>query len=211
MKTRTPDTISPNVIELCRQINPSVMPVFLTITPELGCEVNDCFHCIRQKVTREGGRIQFGWAIWEWPKVYIEAEHHAVYEPPPGPPWIDITPSALPEIRRRLFLPDDSATYDYENEGLRRDNRRLAVANDPLVQELFRFAARRNEMLNAIPGIGMVTLEGEAAERLQRNQRDQDAVELQLAMKYTPQGAPCFCGSGQKFKRCHGEPRRGSK
>src|SRR5262250_2505520 len=122
MVVRTPDTISPQVLDLCRGINPAAEPSFITITPEPGCVPNDCFECIKRKVAREGGRIQLGWSIWELPRVYVQAEHYAVYEPPAGPPWRDITPSALPEIRRRLFLPDDTAMYDFRNEGIRRDN-----------------------------------------------------------------------------------------
>jgi hypothetical protein len=207
MNTRTPENISADVTKLCREISPTAMPIFVPITPEPGCNVNDCFHNVRRKVERGGGRIQFGWSIWEWPRVYVEAEHHAVYEPPAGPPWIDITPCAYPGNKRRLFLPDDTAIYDYENEGVRKDNRRLAIVNDPLVQEFFRLAQEHNEILNTVPGIGLVTLEGDAALRYQCNRQQHALIEYQLNMKYTPQGAACFCGSGQKFKRCHGEPR----
>ncbi len=206
MNTCTPDTISLPVADLCRRINPDARPQYVTITPEPGCEVDDCFRCIRRKVARQGGRIQFGWSIWEWPRVYVEAEHHAVYEPRTGPPWIDITPSARPEIRRRLFVPDATASYDFENEGIRRDNIRLALADDPLVRSFFRLAEERSAIMNAIPGIGVVTLEGESALRYQRSLQEQAVLEFQLGMKYTPQGAPCFCGSGRKFKRCHGKP-----
>ena len=133
---------------------------------------------------------------------------HAVYEPLSGPPWLDISPATQPPADRRLFLLDDDATYDFENEGLRRDNVRRALSSDPLVLEFFRLAEERNAILNAIPGVGMVSLAGDAAERFQRNQQRTASIQLQLAMKYTPQGAPCPCGSGQKFKRCHGQPRR---
>lgn len=118
--------------------------------------LNDCFECLRQKVARNGGRIQFGWAIWEWPRVYGEAEHHAVYEPSTGPPWVDIAPSALLEIWRRLFLPDNGALYDFENEGTLRDNKRLALGDDSMIKELFAAAERRLAILNNIPGVGAV-------------------------------------------------------
>src|SRR5260370_23371280 len=100
--TRTPPSLSSSVLEFCRHVNPAGLPVYVTITPMVGCRANDCFGCVKQKVERDGGRVQFGWAIWEWPGVYIEAEHHAVYEGQPGPPWLDITPSALSQVRPRL-------------------------------------------------------------------------------------------------------------
>ncbi len=208
---RTPDTISAPVQELCRQINPHAAPIFLTIKADPGCVPNDCFDCVRRKIAREGGRIQFGWCIWEWPRVFIEAEHHAVYEPPTGPPWLDISPAAQPPATRRLFLSDDAATYAIENEDTRRDNVRRALTDDPLVQEFFRLAEERNAILNAIPGVGKVTLQGEAATRFQRNHQRAAEIEFQLALKNSPQGAPCPCGSGLKFKRCHGQPSRPMK
>jgi hypothetical protein len=204
---QVPSPAAAHVRDLCQKIKAGADPVYIAITPEPGCEVADCFNCIRQKVARDGGRIQFGWALWEWPRVYVEAEHHAVYEPSTGPPWKDITPSALPHISRRLFLPDDTAVYDYANEGIRRENVRIAVAGDPLITELFRLAEERNAILNAIPGVGEVTLEGDTAVRFQHIREQQARVEFQLAMNYTPQNAPCPCGSGQKFKRCHGQRR----
>jgi hypothetical protein len=159
-------------------------------------------------VEREGGRIQYGWAIWERPRVYIEAEHHAVYEPPGGLPWLDITPSASPEITRRLFLPDDTAVYDFENEGVLRDNFRLALSDDPIIQKFFAVAAERSAFLNTIPGVNVTVYDVDQQTLTRISQIDEQLAELQLAlaMKYTPQSAPCFCGSGTKFKRCHGQP-----
>jgi hypothetical protein len=141
--------------------------------------------------------------------VYVEAEHHAVYEPPTGPPWIDITPSALPEIRRRLFLPDDSAVYDFENEGALRDNQRLALGDDPLIDQFFAAAEKRVAILNSIPGVGEVAIDPETAVKLEAAEAEVVRIVNGLAMKYTPQNAQCFCGSGRKFKRCHGQPRKG--
>jgi hypothetical protein len=70
------------------------------------------------------------------PGVFIEANHHAVYEGPNGPPWIDITPAMEEEQREKcLFLPDDSAVYDFTNPGCYRDNIRKALVPDSPVHE----------------------------------------------------------------------------
>jgi hypothetical protein len=50
MTARTPATISAQVQDLCRQINPNAQAVYLSINPEPGCEPNDCFGCVKQKV-----------------------------------------------------------------------------------------------------------------------------------------------------------------
>ena len=149
--------------------------------------------------------MQTGWAIWEWPNAFLRAEHHAVYEPPSGPPWFDITPSELLTVTRRLFLPDDSATYDFQSEGFRRNDKFVGLVADPLVYEYFQLTTQRNEILNSIPGVGVVSLTDDAAKRFHANAHQIMIAEMQLAMNYTPQNAPCFCGSGSKFKHCHGK------
>ena len=142
--------------------------------------------------------------IWEWPGVYIEAEHHAVWEPSPGAPLIDITPSEEAEARR-LFVRDDAAIYDFQNEGVLRENRRRALNDDPLVEAFFRTAEAKVAILNSLPGVGDIAVDSETEARFEEAESEQIRLCGLLAMKYTPQNAPCFCGSGVKFKRCHGE------
>jgi hypothetical protein len=62
-------------------------------------------------VARDGGEILYGWAIWEWPRVFIEAEHHAVWSK--GGCLTDVTPQ-VPPADTILFLPDTERAYDYE-------------------------------------------------------------------------------------------------
>jgi SEC-C motif len=202
--TRTPVAVTDPIRQLCERISPGVEPVYISITPDAKCKPLDCFGCVKRKVEMNDGRIQYGWAIWEWPGVFVEAEHHAVYEPPEGPPWLDITPSPEPQIRRRLFLPDNAASYDFDNEGVLRDNIRLAPSNDPLIHQFFAASAERSRILNTVPGVGTISLDATTAARLSAVENEKARLFLSLAMKYTPQSARCFCGSDKKFKRCHG-------
>jgi hypothetical protein len=212
MMSGPPASIGPHVLEFCAGISPGAQPVYLRIRPEASCEVSECFPNVCLKVEREGGRIQYGWEISEWPRVFIEAQHHAVYEGPGGPPWLDITPAPEDDQQdTRLFLPDDTAVYDAANPGVRRDNIRKALAADSLVDEFLGLAAEMTAIMNHLPGTGMVTVEGSDAERALSNAKRRSRLRQQLAMKYTTQGAPCFCGSGQKFKRCHGQLRKGGQ
>jgi SEC-C motif len=208
MPARTPDRNSIHAKQFCHEINPSSGPEYIAITPALGCEPKDCFNCVRQKVERAGGRIQYGWAIWEWPGVYIEGEHHAVWERSPGAPLIDITPSDEFGDSRRLFVRDDAAIYDFQNEGSRRDNRRRALNDDPLVEEFFRAVEAKVAILKSIPGIGEIAVDVETETRFEEAESEHIRLCGLLEMKYTPQNAPCPCGSGVKFKRCHGEPKK---
>ncbi len=175
----------------------------MAIRPEPGCEPLDCFNNVRRKVEGCGGSIRYGWSIWEWPNVYIEAEHHAVYEDADGR-LVDLTPPADTWTPNRTFLPDSSAVYDFDNEGVRRDNHRLALADDPQIEAFLGTARAFNREMSKIPGVGEVSVDLETARKLQAIQSENARLLYGLLMKYTPQGASCFCGSGQKFKRCHG-------
>lgn len=113
----------------------------------------------------------------------------------------------MPHIAARLFLPDSTAAYDFENEGVRRDNHRQALTKDPLVARFFESARRHSEIMNSIPGIGEVQVTPAVARELQSVEYENAQITMALAMKYTPRNARCFCGSGEKFKRCHGQAR----
>ena len=207
---RTPKSIAPHVLAFCEQINPSFSPVYLTIEPEAGCLARECFPNVRQKVEREGGRICYGWVIWEWPRVFIEAEHHAVYEGPDGS-WQDLTPT-MPEDpeNERLFLPDARAVYDFNNPGERRDNIRHALTQDSHIEEYLQLSAELSEIIRRIPGSpGLrVTVPRPDAIRIQAISKRRSHLQREIAHRYTAQGDPCYCGSGRKFKRCHGQPRK---
>ena len=180
---RVPGAITPRVLELCEKIGSMFRPEFVDVSAELGCEMADCFANVGRKVNRDGGSIRVGWAIWEWPGVFIEAEHHAVYEPPAGSPLIDITPGSG-GITKRLFLRDDNASYDFEHEGVRRDNVRLALADDPLIEELFKASRRLNDFYNELPGVGMITIHASEDRELQKLQRRVARATDALAEKY---------------------------
>ena len=81
MLTRTA-SLNPRTKEFCARIRAGARPQLMVIQPEPGWEPNNCFFCVRERVQRDGGRIQLGWSIWELPGVYLEAERHAVFAPP---------------------------------------------------------------------------------------------------------------------------------
>ncbi len=179
---RVPEAITPKVLELCTKIGSRFRPGFVSISAEPDCEPADCFANVSRKVNRDGGSIRVGWAIWEWPGVFIEGEHHAIYEPPAGS-CIDITPSSR-GITKRLFLRDDKATYDFQNEGVRRDNVRLALADDSLIEELFKAARKLNDFYNELPGVGIISIHASEDRELQKLKRRVARATAALTEKY---------------------------
>jgi hypothetical protein len=186
MRMTVPSTITDQVIALIKtKLNPSAKPQYVTITPGPGCMPSDCFANVQKRIAKEGGGIQFGWAVWEWPGVYLEAEHHAVYVPPDSTSFIDITP-CTERSSRRLFVPHDTATWDFENEGVLRDNLRFALIDDPLVDDLFKAAARRVAFMNELPGVGMIKIHASEDKTLQKLVNRVARASEALAEKYDP-------------------------
>lgn len=203
--TTVPDPAAEHVRRFCRALNPTARPVVVPIHPQEGCEALDCFNNVRRLTQQGGGRIQYGWAVWEWPRVFIEAEHHAVFDIGDGSPWVDVTPANDGETTR-FFLPDDGATYDFENEGIRRDNVRQALSNDPNIRAFFEAAEAISKIMNSIPGVGEVKIPVAVAREIQRLEMTKVRLMFQIGMKHTGRNDLCFCRSGLKFKKCHGSP-----
>ena len=90
---RTPIEITEQIITLCKEIDKSQKPYRVPVKPENWAEPGECFFNVKTKVEKDGGQIQFGWTIREWPKIMIEAEFHAIWISPENTP-IDITPNA---------------------------------------------------------------------------------------------------------------------
>jgi hypothetical protein len=117
-------------------------------------------------VTERGGRIQYGWAIWQCAQFFIEAEHHAVYDAMNGDPLIDITPQQ-PKIPKILFLPDDLAVYDSDTTN-KTDNHRMALVNAPRIHRILELFSAKTALFNTIPSVGgKVTFQGERLELLE--------------------------------------------
>jgi hypothetical protein len=200
---RTPASVDAAVLQLRDLIRPDAEPRYLRIAPEPDCERQRCFENVRRKVDRDGGASVVGWALWIWPHVFIEAEHHVVYRPADGGAWRDVTPPDQPSTKRRLFLPDPSATYREDMGAGRRDNIRLALCDDPMVGEIFAAAELRTRIWRSAPGADAAS-EAATLAALEAAEFAQSRAQVRLAMKYTPPRAACFCGSGRMFRGCHG-------
>lgn len=135
---RPPKLIKPYVVTFARQVVSSaeVSAFYVWSSPAKGAPQNECFSVVDACVAKNGGRRVIGWAIWERPKVYIEAEFHAVWQMPSGE-ILDISPRPLP-IPRILFIDDRNRKHT----GFQVDNIRKPLVKDKDVHE---FLALRSE------------------------------------------------------------------
>jgi len=196
--------ISNEVMSLCRMIHPSNQPCYVEVRPDLNATLLDCFMNVQTKVNAEGGTIQYGWALWQPSGFFLAAEHHAVYEPKSGPPWIDITPHNS-DAARILFLPDEKAPYDANK---RQDNIRMKLVDDERVLEFFRLSGESNDIWNSVPDFGQAP-QGAAARHLCEIEQRWKLLKAELDQAYPlpklGRNDPCTCGSGKKYKKCHGD------
>lgn len=211
MQTRTPIEITEQIITLCKEIDKSQKPYRVPVKPESWVESKECFFNVKAKVEKDGGKIQFGWTIWECPNILIEAEFHAIWISPENTP-IDITPNAA-NMQKILFLPDSVREYDYSSEYYRVDNIRRPLSNNPLILDLIKV---KNEIFACeekyFPG-PYINPENPAFELLEELKKKNFSIQLQLMSQSQPQpeygkpgrNTPCPCGSGKKFKKCCGK------
>jgi hypothetical protein len=195
---QTPKELSLHIKTFCKAINPSSVPSFLAVAPEEGAEMIECFHNVETAVAKFGGEVIYGWAIWTWPKVWLKAEHHAVWRRPDGT-TVDITPHSNNETSV-LFLPDPTAVYDFINNK-RRNNIRKALKSDLDIKALFEAETTIWEYEEAcsVPGTREMSIDPRKHSRLSM---EKDLVLFKLIDRYWTKSAACYCGSGAKFSSC---------
>jgi len=203
MHATTPRQISRGIESLCQELVDKPQPRFLPITPISNADANDCFAIVERQVRQHGGSVCYGWQIWEWPGVMVEAEFHAVWGDSGGE-LRDLTPKQLP-IQRILFLPDLTRSYD----GRQVNNVRRRLSSSPDVVAFCRACDAEYEIMNRGARAyehGEIHLEnGEARELLAIQQCKAEAYARIVASLPRPgRNDACPCGSGKKYKKCCG-------
>ncbi|MFG5776987.1 hypothetical protein ACFIQF_07910 [Comamonas sp. J-3] len=205
MKYRHPvtpiDPMSSFAQEIKKKLKIKEDPVYIDVELSKHAIVNECFANTSSQVDLNGGQQVLGWALWELPGVYFEAEFHAVWERPDGV-LIDITPKK--ELTSRiLFLRDPGTSYTGEQV----DNLRLPISNDPAVMDFIQASEEEVKFMNEGSRQGQygeITLtENEAAHYDQIQQRKTMATLgcIRLLQEIGPY-TPCSCGCGRKTKWC---------
>jgi len=172
-------------------------PVYLPVQPEADAIALECFPNVQAKVARDGGQMQCGWQLWEWPHVLVEAEFHAVWVSPAGK-MIDITPKPEGETYI-LFVPDPRRRY----EGLAIDNVRMPLRDDLLIKHFIQMSEAIVRVMNRGERASQYGEVSVPANEIQPLLQARDFLGQSLGAGLR-EHAPCLCGSGSKYKRCHG-------
>lgn len=199
MKIRVPRKITKEIEELCNEINKESQPIYIGVDNTTSdSNEEDCFENVARKMMQDGGGFQFGWAIWEWPEVMLEAEFWVAWVNNDGQ-LVDVTPRARGE--RVLFIADDQTKF----EGKPIDSIIKPLIEHPLIleyidinQEIWR---RSDELTEA--GKGDMAICEVIAPLIEKK----DALEKEIEEKISGgvgRNDLCPCGSGKKFKKCCG-------
>ncbi|WP_425060527.1 hypothetical protein SCACP_12520 [Sporomusa carbonis] len=195
MSTITPKGLTRFIVDFCKEINPNAKPYYIPVKPIQFNEYNESFSNVERKIKSNGGTVQYGWAIWEWRNILIEAEFHAVWKNPEGE-LICVSPNIYKEYKI-LFLPDDTRIYD----GVHKiDSYRKSIRIEPIVDEYI--AVKEQFFCEYIAQIGKTELSPNLIELAKKDH------ELRLEVDKLPplpnRNSVCLCGSNKRYKDCCG-------
>jgi len=196
--TRAPHNVTDAIRRLCAEISPGQEPAFVRALPDTSAVPNECFNNVSRKVSLHGGSIVYGWAIWEWPRVFVEAEHHAVWLK--GRHMVDITPHT-PPCEEILFLPDPKRIYDYDGRK-RLINIKRAFGNFPAAEAWIAATDKLQRYMEDCSDGDIITMKRDVLRKLFNDARQKQAIVLIELARMTQEHDPCFCQSGHKFENC---------
>ncbi len=188
----------------CNELVPGGVPITFNPVVAPQTSVNDCVSLVNRAVENDGGERIDGWALWECPRVLIEAEYHCVWRTPEGK-LQDLSPLP-PGITHRLFILDPNLVYEEKQI----NNVRRSLGSHPSVQKLIDAYDAYFEVLNRgerACQYGEISIPPDeldpVIEGILNAGRD---VTSWLASSGSKIGRNerCSCGSGLKYKRCHG-------
>lgn len=192
----SPKVINEHVEKLLALMNAVMEPEIVPVEVDPTGKLANCYGNVLDKVSRDGGRIHYGWVIWQ-SKNLCEAEHHAVWEDSAGD-LHDITPRSE-NIDKIMFLPDENKPY----RGNTIDNFRLNISGNPViddfiyvcevVEKLFTYATRKNNEEVAVPS--------DLAQHINMYQIIKSNL-LHFADNGCKLGSRCFCGSIKSYTSC---------
>jgi len=194
-----PSEITDKIRLLLSKIGSHEDPEYVQCRPNQNSPQNECFPLVDERVAADGGERILGWQIWQG-QLLVEAEFHAVWKTPEGE-LIDITPKPIP-LERILFVADYKAKY----EGRQVNNIRINITGNPIVDEfiavhdaVFRIENKGKRSLQY-----ELLLSGREANAHQKLSAAKPLLE-KMALQGQTRNSPCLCGSGKKYKVCHGK------
>lgn len=170
---RPPPIIDDQVRGFCSTLS-AEEPIYIPVKPAWSAIQSHCFDNVREGIRKSGGSIVYGWAIWLWPGVYLEAEHHGIWKSAGGK-LVDITPT-IGLTEHVLFAPGAKAVYD---PAAFRSNLFRAIEGNPLAAQLTAVPTELTSIRDSYRGLGVTSFEPSFLDGLRVNLR---AVQARMVM-----------------------------
>jgi hypothetical protein len=142
----TPNTITEPIRQFCRKLS-TEEPVLLDVRPDVFADMGRCYVNAAHVAERIGGKVVFGWLVWELAGIYVTAEHHAVVEIDGA--ISDVTPTFAGE-QTVVFVPD--AITEYRSQII--PNRYASLVMSELIARYVEIAARNSALFASGKGFG---------------------------------------------------------
>lgn len=147
----TPTQITPEIKSFAAELGCTDIE-FVEVHPDQDAKAMRCFLNIQAKIGRDGGSLVHGWAFWEHPKLFVDAEFHGCWRDPSGK-LIDLTPHSDGEATI-LFAVDPKRIYEARN----RPSIVRALNSAPEVRTFVELANAYNKYIsnNTLPDVNYV-------------------------------------------------------
>ncbi len=184
---------------LLEKIGSSFPAKNIPVKAEAYATINNCFPNVKEKMSRDGGEIIYGWKLHS-SILLIEAERHAVWKSTDGD-LIDVTPNIESSVSISFVQESNGWVYD----GTYTDNIRVNKTSNPLVDDyillnelifqLYKTSKRKSfmEITMLEPVEKLVSLFNE--DKIRREVFIYSNATLDTA---------CYCDSRLKYCECHG-------
>lgn len=199
MKLTSPAEINKYVTKLLVRIESQYEPEQVPVIVERYSSIRNCYINVAKKVELDGGRIHYGWGIYQ-SEILCEAERHAVWESPEED-LIDITPRET-EFKQIMFVSDNDFVYS----GQLVDNIRINITGNPLVDDFISLC----EDLERIYSYGkrvdddQMKIANSAMELIEHYEKLK-IIYLNYIYSGGRPDKVCFCGGPKNYKNCHGK------
>jgi len=200
-----PTEVNKEVDKLLTVMGLDVEPEQVPVRPEEYCKLLGCYYNVAEKVKRDGGKIHYGWAIWQ-SHYLCQSEHHAVWEDD-NENLIDITPREKP-TDFIMFVPDNEVLY--KEKPIARIQ--INTTKNPIVDHIIYghkvldflalYETRIDRDRAEVPAIVMEVVglpDNPGMLRIVLAKREEFFL---FGNKPT---SKCYCGSDKQYSNCHGK------
>lgn len=198
-KIISPSEENENVTKLLNKLNTDFEPEIIPVLIDENATMGNCFINVEKKVKKDGGKVHFGWAIFQSTNL-CEAERHAVWENE-DEELIDITPREI-LFSKIMFVSDN----DFKYEGQLVDNVRVNITKNKLVDDFIKLCEIIEKLYSKGERIDEENMSFEKKPAILDiiNKLEQNKIMLNsYILNEGKYDKPCFYASQKNYKNCH--------